>query len=358
MRKASMLIMILACLGLLLAACGDDSEKSSSAATTTVGSNDGADSTGATTAPSEAGETSSGPSTTVRSEVAGDADSPAEDGTFPVSIKAGDSTLTIEAKPEAIVSLSPTATEMLFAIGAGAQVVAVDDNSNYPTSAPKTDLSGYEPNVEAVLGYEPDLVVASAGTIAAGLKVAGVPLLVLPAAVDFDQMYEQIEQLGVATGQVGGAAELVGNMQTEIKDILAGVPEGTGALTYYHELDSALYTVTSDTFIGQVYELLGLENIADSADPSGEFGGYPQISAELILDQNPDLIFLADTKCCEESAKTVSERDGWEDLTAVKDGNVIALDDDVASRWGPRVVEFLSDVATAVTAVEAPAAAR
>lgn len=357
MRKASMLIMIFACLGLALAACGDDSEKSSSSATTTAGENDGADSTGQATEPPEGAEASNGASTTT--DTAGDdPDVSAEAGAFPVSIQNDDSTLTIDAQPEAIVSLSPTATEMLFAIGAGAQVVAVDDNSNYPTSAPKTDLSGYEPNVEAVLGYEPDLVVASAGTIADGLKAAGVPLLVLPAAADFDQMYAQIEQLGVATGQVGGAAELVGNMQTEIKDILAGVPESTGTFTYYHELDNALYTVTSDTFIGQVYGLLGLENIADSADQSGEFGGYPQVSVELILDKNPDLIFLADTKCCEESAETVAERDGWDDLKAVKEGNVIPLDDDVASRWGPRVVEFLADVAAAVTAADVPAAAR
>jgi iron complex transport system substrate-binding protein len=104
--------------------------------------------------------------------------------------------------------------------------------------------------------------------------------------------------------------------------------------------------VTSQTFIGQVYGLAGLENIADEAEGAGTL--YPQLSAEYIIDADPDLVFLADTKCCGESADTVAARPGWDQLTAVTGGAVVALDDDIASRWGPRVVNFLETVVEAV----------
>ena len=95
-----------------------------------------------------------------------------------------------------------------------------------------------------------------------------------------------------------------------------------------------------------MYALLGLTNIADEAEGAGS--GYPQLSEEYILSQNPDLIFLADTKCCAQDIEAVSERNGWNALSAVSEGKIIELDDDIASRWGPRVVEFLEAIATAV----------
>jgi iron complex transport system substrate-binding protein len=257
----------------------------------------------------------------------------------------------------AIVSLSPTATEMLYAIGAGDQVIAVDDQSNHPPEAPMTDLSGFTPNVEAISGYEPDLVVVaddSAG-LADALAPLGIPVLSLPAATAFDDVYTQLEQLGVATGHVGDAAEVAAGMQADIDEIVAGLPELAAPLTYYHELDNTYYSVTSDTFIGQVYGLLGLENIADAADPGGASGGYPQLNAEFIITEDPDLVFLADVKCCGESAETVAARPGWADMTAVTTGAVVELDDDVASRWGPRIVDLLRQVSASVQQVAATA---
>ncbi len=255
-----------------------------------------------------------------------------------------------DGPPRAIVSLSPTATEMLYAIGAGEQVVAVDDRSDHPAEAPRTDLSGYTPNVEAVLGYDPELVIANAdtGDLAAGLRRAGVETLILPAARTLDDTYTQIEQLGAATGHIGDAAELVADMRTDIDEIVATVPARDTPLRYYHELDDTYYTVTDDTYLGEIYAMLGLRSVATGG------GGYPQLSPEYILEQNPDVIFLADGQCCGVTAETVAQRAGWGELAAVRDGHVHVLDEDIASRWGPRVVDLVREIAT-IAAADAPA---
>jgi iron complex transport system substrate-binding protein len=244
---------------------------------------------------------------------------------------------------------------MLFAMDAGDQVVAVDDQSNYPDDAPTTDLSGLEPNVEAIAGYEPDLVVTSGdpGDVVAGLETLGVPTLVHPAATTLDDTYEQITSLGTATGHADEAAELVGQMEDDIAALVEQVPDRVQALTYYHELDSTLFTVTSETFIGELYALAGLENVADPAD-DGSAGGYPQLSPEFLVQADPDMIFLADTKCCGQDATTVAARPGWADLTAVTEGNVVELDDDIASRWGPRVVDLLETIVQASEGISEP----
>lgn len=253
-----------------------------------------------------------------------------------------------------VVSLSPTATEMLFAIGAGDQVVAVDDMSNYPAEAleVQTDLSGYTPNVEAIAAYEPDLVLHDGSTELGGqLDALGIAHWVGGAATSFDDIYTQLEELGAATGHETEAAELVASMQADIEAALASVPEQTEPLTYYHELDPTFYSVTSNTFIGQVYSLFGLRNIADGAEGGTD---YPQLSPEFIISENPALIFLADSKCCGESPETVAARPGWAAVPAVANGDVVVVDDDIASRWGPRVVEFVQIVADAIAAASAP----
>ena len=271
---------------------------------------------------------------------------------FPVTIDASGGKLVLARQPQRIVSMSPTATEMLFAIGAGGQVVAVDSNSNYPAEAPKTELSAYQPNIEAIAGYKPDLVVYSddPGELKAGLDKLSIPALKQPAATRLEDTYAQLDQLGKTTGHVDEAGQLAATMRTEIEKI-AAADRPERPLTYYHELDKNLYSATSKTFIGQLYDQLGMKNIADAADKQAS--GYPQLSAEYVIKADPDLIFLADTKCCAQSAKTVAARDGWDKLTAVRTGGVVELDDDVASRWGPRVVDFLKVVAAKVQALEA-----
>lgn len=254
-----------------------------------------------------------------------------------------------------IVSLSPTATEMLFAVDAGDLVVAVDEFSNFPPEAPISDLSGFTPNVEAIATFAPDVVFSQSPI--EGLEAIGINNVVLPTATSFDDVYSQIEQIGAATGRVGEAAELVLQMQTDIGEIVAGLPEREAPLTYYHEISTTFFTATSQTFIGEVYSLLGLQNIADSVDADGQAGGFPQLSEEFIIGADPDIIFLADTIFEGQTAETVAARPGWGRFTAVQNGTVIETNDDIASRWGPRIVEFLQVAADAVATVEALEAA-
>ena len=264
---------------------------------------------------------------------------------YPVTV--GD--ITLDAQPVHIVSLSPTATEMLYAIGAGSQVVAVDGFSNYPPAAAAlgTSLSGYEPNIEAISTFEPDLVVASydPGGLVEQLNSLGIPVLIQDAATSFDNVYEQIEQLGVLTGHIAQSVQVTGQIQADIQTAVSAI-DIPGPLSYYYELDNTYYSVTSNTFIGQIFGLFGLHNIADSAETGND---YPQLSAEAIVSSNPDLIFLADTKYSNESAATVGARAGWSKVNAVVNGNVFELDDDIASRWGPRIADLVTAIGAAIS---------
>ena len=287
-----------------------------------------------------------GSDTTTETSVVETTETTSASSTYPVTV--GDLTLTTQ--PMRIISLSPTATEMLYAIGAGAQVVAVDDYSNFPAEAVAlgTALSGYEPNVEAIAGYTPDLVIVAydAGGIVDQLKSLSIPVFMAAAATSFEDVYSQIEQLGALTGNLENAVQLSGQMQTDIAAAVAEVQLPTTPITYFHELDNTLYSATSNTFIGQVYGLFGLKNIADGVVEGND---YPQLSAEVIVKANPDIIFISHS----ETPEVVSARDGWGRLKAVTNNQVIALPADIPSRWGPRIVEFVRVIRDAIALVAA-----
>jgi len=282
-----------------------------------------------------------GSDTTTETSVVETTETTIASSTFPVTV--GD--LTLATQPMRIVSLSPTATEMLYAIGAGKQVVAVDDYSNFPAEAVAfgTALSGFEPNVEAIAGFTPDLVVVSndPGGLTEQLKTLSIPVFMAPAAATLDDAYAQIEQLGALTGHLDTALQVSAQMQADISAAVAEVKMPTTPLTYFHELDNTLYSATSNTFIGQVYSLFGLKNIADGVVAGND---YPQLSAEVIVRANPDIIFISDS----DSVETVAARDGWGKLKAVTSSQVISLPADIPSRWGPRLVEFVIAIRDAV----------
>src|SRR5438552_10765585 len=175
---------------------------------------------------------------------------------------------------------------MLFAIGAGAHVRAVDDQSNFPANAPTTKLAGFTPNIEAIAAYTPDLVVAAedTGSLVHGMLVLNVLILLQRAAKNLDDSYLQIKQLGLATGHSAQADSLVASMRSQVGALVSSVSKPARQLKVYHELDNTFYSVTSSTFIRQAYKLLALTNIAHAATATTP--DYTQLSPELILSLN------------------------------------------------------------------------
>jgi len=272
---------------------------------------------------------------------------------FPVTVTAANGNVTIPAEPARIVSLSSTATEDLYAVGAGKQVVAVDQYSDYPADAPKTSLSGLTPNIEAIAKYNPSLVIASqdSGGLVKGLTKLGIPVLIESAVPTLDAAYAQIEQVGQATGHGGQALSVVAGMRQKIAtEVLKAGGSDHKNLTYYWELSAnPFYSATSGTFIGAIVGLFGLKNVADKASKPTD-GGYPQLSQEFIVTAKPQIIFLADNQASDggQSPSVVAKRPGWSGIPAVKDNEVIGLNDDVASRWGPRLPLLVAEIAQAV----------
>ena len=273
---------------------------------------------------------------------------------YPLVISSGGYSTTIAKKPTRIISLSPSATESLFEIGAGKQVLAVDSLSNFPKTAPITELSVFEPNVEAIAALKPDLVVLSVDAMKSlvvkeALEKLKISVLMEQAPENLSQAYKEIEVLGAVTDHTSEAKKVTFKMASLIKSILTRA-KVSGKVTFFHELDNTLYSVTSDTFIGKVYKDFGLINIADKAAGADSYG-YPQLSAEYLLKTDPDIIYLADAEYGE-SASTVKARAGWSGITAVTKKNVFALPNDIPSRWGPRLVDFYRYVASSLTKVK------
>jgi iron complex transport system substrate-binding protein len=258
-------------------------------------------------------------------------------------------------RPERIVSLSPSATEILFGVGAGEQVVAVDSESDHPPGAPATDLSAYQPNVEAIAGFRPDLVVVPDSVprdVIGGLRRLRLRVLVEAPPRGLAGAYREMRRLGAVTGHAEAGRRLAQRVRTRIEHLMAAAP--AAGLDVFHELDPDLYSASSSSFIGHIYKRLGLRNVAD---PAGRRAGtaYPQLASEGVVAADPDLVVLADSECCAQTPAKVARRPGWQSVSAVRNGAVVAVDDDIASRWGPRIPTFVERVVEAIELAREPA---
>lgn len=266
---------------------------------------------------------------------------------YPLNIVSADFAAKLPAKPVRIISLSPSATEIIFAINAGSQVLAVDDNSNYPANVPTSALSGFAPNLEAIVALDPDFVILNndstkSDAIHKSLTNLGIPVMMEEAARNLNDVYREITIIGKAVDQQEKARKLIVSMKKRIAKVIKSSKK-VKSQRFFHELDNTLYTATSKTFIGNVYRDLGLKNVADAAS-GADSSGYPQLSAEYLIRSNPQIIFLADAQYGE-SISTVKARPGWQSIAAVKNGRIIELPADIPSRWGPRIVDFYELVA-------------
>jgi iron complex transport system substrate-binding protein len=261
---------------------------------------------------------------------------------YPLTLKFGGYTTKITKKPTKIISLSPSATEIFYAIGAKSQILSVDNLSNYPAGTPMSEISAFEPNVEAILAKKPDLVLLSidstkAPQIRNALVKLGIPVLMEKAPATLQDVYAENTLLGKVTDRADGAARLNASMAKSIKDVLAKAKKSS-KIRIFHELDDTYFSVTSNTFIGRVYKDFGAVNIADAAS-GADASGYPQLSAEYLLKSDPQVIFLADAQYGV-TADSVSKRAGWSQISAIKNKKIVELPADVPSRWGPRLVDF------------------
>jgi iron complex transport system substrate-binding protein len=247
---------------------------------------------------------------------------------------------------------------MLFTIGAGSQVIAVDKNSDYfganpPAATPPADIDAFQPNAEEIAAKNPDLVVLSddINKIKDALVKLKIPVYVAPAATTLDDTYSQMLALGTLTGHPTGAANAVAAEKKAISEDLAKLKPRSAPLTFYYELDQTYYSVTSKTFLGSLFTMAHMTNIADAGNASNP---YPQLSAEVIVKADPDVIFLADTECCKQSETTVAARPGWSTISAVKTKQVVPIPDDVASQWGSRVPALLETIVNESNAAPTP----
>jgi iron complex transport system substrate-binding protein len=265
-------------------------------------------------------------------------------GPFPVTVRGTE----IPQQPERIVSLSATHTEILYAIGAGPSIVATDLFSDFPATANDTEkIDSFNLSVEAVATLDPDLVILAydPGDAVSGLESLGIPALLFapPGPTSMAEVYAEIVDVGLATGHRSSAESLVQEMKGEISSVTAEVPQLLRPFRYYVELGPDLYAAGAGSLIDSIMGMLGLVNVATTDD-----GPFPQFSAEALIEADPEYVFLADTVCCAEDGETFGARPGFNQISAVVNGNVILLDDSVASRWGPRLVDLIRTIASEV----------
>lgn len=294
---------------LLLAACGDD---------------DGA---------SEAAE--------------GASDASMSGAAFPRTITDSSNTkVTIPAQPKRIISLSPAATEILFAVGAGDRVVGTDKFSNYPEAALQTAKLDYsKPDPEAALALNPDLVIMATRQEEQVRQFRDLKMTVLyfEEAASVEGVYDSITLLGQLTGHDDPAAQLVASMRQRVTAMTSKVADVMKGPRVFYELTTDLYTAGPGTFIGSMLSLLKAQNVA-----AGATSDFPQLTAEAVIAADPEVILLADAEFQAQNADTVLTRPGWANVSAVKSRRIGGIDDDLASRPGPRIVEAMEIVAKAV----------
>lgn len=267
-------------------------------------------------------------------------------GGFPLTITDSSGVeLLIEAAPQRIISYSPGATEVLFAIGAGDRIIAADRFSDYPAAAGELPKLEYlDPDPEAVLAHDPDLVLM-AGAQRAQLQQfrdLAMTVLLLEEADSVEGVFGSILLLGELTGNERQAEALARSMRERIEavtGVLADVEQGPRV---FYELAADLYTASPDTFIGGMLQLLKAQNVA-----RGAASPFPQLSAEAVIDADPEVVLLSDAEYGE-SLETVAARPGWAGVSAVLSGRVHAIDPDIVNRPGPRIVEGIEAMARAL----------
>ncbi|WP_054951260.1 ABC transporter substrate-binding protein [Numidum massiliense] len=276
------------------------------------------------------------------------------EGSFPVSITdARDEKVTIEKRPQRIVSLIPSNTEIAFALGLGAEVVGVSDFDNYPEEvSSKEKIGGIEFDVEKIVSLKPDLVLAhasSADSAKEGLKQlqqAGATVLVVNDATTFADLYRSIEMIAEATGTKAKAQEIVAGMKEKLDDMKREAEKiaADERVTVWVEVAAPpeMYTTGTETFM---HEMLTAINATNAA---GDVEGWAKFTEEDAVKQNPDVIVTTYGDYDKEAKKKILARKAWQDVPAVKHKRVYDVDPDTVTRPGPRLIEGVEQLAAVV----------
>lgn len=276
-----------------------------------------------------------------------------EKADFPVTIKdAIGKEVVIQSRPEKIVSLIPSNTEIAFGLGLGNEVVGVSDYDNYPAETADIEkIGGMEFNVEKIISLSPDIVLAhasSAHNSEAGLQQlrdAGIAVLVVNDAKNFDQVFESINMIGTASGNKEEAEKLVADMKAKLEDIkekAKGIKDEDRKKVFV-EVSPApdIYAVGANTFMDEMLKMIHADNVITEE-------GWPKMDPEAVIEKNPDVIITTHGYYTEDPVGNVLGRDGWQDITAVKNKQVIDVDSNKVTRSGPRIVEGVELLAKAI----------
>lgn len=271
---------------------------------------------------------------------------------FPVTIKdALGNKVVMKQKPEKIVSLMPSNTEIAYALGLGKEIVGVSDYDNYPKDTLKKEkIGGQQFNTEKIIGLKPNLVLAHASSASIAkdalqqLRDAGIPVLVVANAQNFEQVYNSIEMIGKATGETKKAEEVIKGMKDKLAAIKVKASSIKEKKKVYMEVAPApdIYTTGKNTFMDEMLTTIHADNVANDQQ------GWMKVDQEAIIQKNPDIIITTYGYYVKNPTQQVLTRKGWENVNAVKNKQVIDINSDLVDRPGPRVVEGVEELAKAI----------
>lgn len=285
------------------------------------------------------------------SEDAGETKDESSEEAYPVTLTdAVGNDITLETAPANIVSMMPSNTEILFALGLADEIVGVSDYDDYPEEAQeKEQIGGQEFNVEAIIGLDPDVVFGHESAFGIGeegykqIEDAGIPVFVVKNAISFEETYETITTIGQLTGKNDEAAKIIDEMKAKVDEVVAKVEEVEEEKTVFVETSPApdIYTPGQNTFVQEILDMIGAKNISDDGE------AWFVMDPEEIVNRNPDVIIVM-YDYIDTAVEDVYARDGFDTITAIQEEQVIQVDENLTSRTGPRLAEGLEAFAKAI----------
>ena len=249
-----------------------------------------------------------------------------------------------------VVSLSTTHTEIIQTLGGENLLVGIDSFSE--SELPIEKIDAFTVTADELVNLNPDLVIVAFdfNGIIDGLEALNLNYVLLPPARNFDEVYTQIMEIGNLINKSEESIDLVSEMENDVAEIIESFSAQN--VKVFHEIGYTygIYTVNENSFIGEIYNLLGVDNIANfKEDPFGS--GYPEFSEEEILMANPNLIIVGHSDYLN---KDLSTRVGWEEITAIQSGNLFFLDENLANNWGTNTVDLLNTLSEVTQSQEDP----